>query len=126
MAHTSTQRSEPRRQLREGAIYRDRSNNFIRLLSIHVDYCVYVYVALGNQRSEIHGSVTGLTRRNLFEVSFIFVAECVKEWNGSQPRSSDRRDQALHIPSSLGSIDLALVSKPQKGRHDAATVSGKG
>ena len=49
----------------EGAIYPDCSNNFIRLLSIHADHCVYVYVALGNQRSEIHGSVTGLTRSNL-------------------------------------------------------------
>jgi hypothetical protein len=104
MALTSNQSYEPRMHLREGAIYSDNSNNIIRLLSLHADYCVYVYVALGNQRSEMHGSVTGLTRRNLFEASFIFVAECVEEWNASQPRSSDWRAQALHIPSSLGSI----------------------
>ena len=46
MALTSTQSYEPRMHLREGAIYSDNSNNIIRLLSIHADYCVYVYVAL--------------------------------------------------------------------------------
>jgi hypothetical protein len=116
MALTSTRSCEPKTHLREGAIYSDSSNNVVRLLSIHADYCVYVYVAVGNQRSEMHGSVTGLTRRNLFEAGFIFVAECVEEWNGGQRRSSDRRAQALHIPSSLGSIDFALVSEPQKRR----------
>jgi hypothetical protein len=49
----------------EGAIYRGCSNNFVRLLAIHADQCVYVYVAVGNQRSEIHGLVTDLTRSNL-------------------------------------------------------------
>ena len=88
----------------------------IRLLSIHADYCVYVYVALGNQRSEMQGSVIGLTRRKLFEAGFIFVAECVEEWNGSQRKSSDRRVQTLHIPSSLGSIDVVLVPEPQRRR----------
>jgi hypothetical protein len=112
MAVTSTQSCEPKTHLREGAIYSDSSNNIIRLLSIRGDYCVYVYVAIGNPRSEIHGSVTGLTRRNVFEAGFIFVAECVEDWNGSQRKSSDRRVQALHIPSSLA----AQVSEPQKRR----------
>jgi hypothetical protein len=116
MAVTSTQSSEPKTHLREGAIYSDGSNNIIRLLSIRGDYCVYVYVALVNPRSEMHGSVTGLTRRNVFEAVFIFVAECVEDWNGTQRRSPDRRVQALHIPSSLGSIDVALVSESQKRR----------
>ena len=114
MALTSTQSCELRTHLREGSIYSDSSNNIIRLLSIHANYCVYEYVALRNPRPQMHGSVTGLTRRNLFEASFIFVAECVEEWNGSQRRSADIRAQALHIPSSLGSIDFALVSKPPK------------
>jgi hypothetical protein len=105
MAVTSTQSCEPKAHLQEGAIYRDSSNNIIRLLSIRGDYCVYVYVVLGNPRSEKHGSVTGLTRRDVFETGFIFVAECVEDWNGSQRRSSDRRVRALHIPSSLGSVD---------------------
>jgi hypothetical protein len=61
MAATSTQSYAPKTHLREGAIYCDSSNNIIRLVSIHPDYCVYVYVALGNQRSEMHGSVTGRT-----------------------------------------------------------------
>jgi hypothetical protein len=104
MAVTSTQSCEPKTQLREGAIYSDSSNNIIRLLSIRGDYCVYVYIALGNPRSELHGSVTGITRRNLFESGFVFVADCVEDWNGSHRKSSDR-DRALHIPFSLGSID---------------------
>ena len=114
MALTSTKSCQPKACLREGAVYRDSSNNIIRLLSIHAGYCVYVYVALGNQRSEMHGSVTGLTKRNLFEASFIFVAECVEEWTRGQCRSADGRCQALHIPSSLGSTDFGLVSSLKK------------
>jgi hypothetical protein len=116
MVHTSTQSCDPKPHLREGAIYSDTSNNIIRLLSIHPDYCVYVYVTLGNQRTEMHSSVTGLTRRNAFEAGFMFVAECVEEWNESQRKCSDKRVQVFHIPPSLGSIDFALVSKPQKGK----------
>jgi hypothetical protein len=104
MAVTSTQSCEPKTHLREGGIYSDSSNNIIRLLSIRGDYCVYAYVALGNPRSELHGSVTGITRRNLFEAGFVFVADCVEDWNGSHRKSSDRV-RALHIPFSLGSID---------------------
>jgi hypothetical protein len=115
MAVTSTQSCEPKTHLREGAIYSDSSNNIIRLLSIRGDYCVYAYVALGNPRSELHGSVTGITRRNLFEAGFVFVADCVEDWNGSHRKSSDRV-RALHIPSSLGSIDVALASEPQRKR----------
>ena len=111
MAVTSTQSCEPKTHLREGAIYSDSSNNIIRLLSISGDYCVYAYVSLGNPRSELHGSVTGITRRNLFEAGFVLVAECVTDWNGSQ-RKSSHRVQALHIPSSL-EIDVALVSEAQ-------------
>jgi hypothetical protein len=115
MAVTSTQSCEPKTHLREGAIYSDSSNNIIRLLSIRGDYCVYAYVALGNPRSELHGSVTGITRRNLFEAGFVFVADCVEDWNGSHRKSSDRV-RALHIPSSLGSIDVPLASEPQRRR----------
>jgi hypothetical protein len=97
MSVTSTQRCEPKTHLREGAIYRDSSGNIIRLLSIRGDYCVYAYVTLGIPRSEMHGSVTGLTRRDVFEAGFIFVAECVEDWNRSRRKSSDRRAQALHI-----------------------------
>jgi len=113
MAVTSTQSCEPKTYLREGAIYSDSYNNIIRLLSIRGDYCIYVYVALGNPRSEMHGSVTGLTRRNVFEAGFAFVAECVEDWNGSQRKSSDKV-RALHIPSSLSSIEIASVPRPQK------------
>lgn len=116
MAITSTQSCNPKTYLREGAIYRDSSNNTIRLVSAHGDYCVYVYVAFGNSRSEIHGPVTGFTRRHVFEGVFVFVAEWVEGWNASQRKSPDRRVQALHVPSSLGAIDVASVSKPHKRR----------
>ena len=79
MAFTSTQSCEPKTHLREGAIYSDSSNNIIRLLSIGGDYCVYAYVSLGNPRSELHGSVTGITRRNLFESRFVLVTYCVTD-----------------------------------------------
>jgi hypothetical protein len=80
---TSTQSGGPKAHLREGAIYNDRSNNIVRLLSIREDYCVYVYVAFGNPRFEMHGSVTGLTRRNVFKAGFMLIAECLEDWNGS-------------------------------------------
>ena len=116
MVITSTQSCDPKTHLREGAIYKDSSNNIIRLVSIRGDYCVYVYVAFGNPRSEIYGPVTGFTRRHVFEGVFTSFAESVEGWNGSQRKSPDRRVQALHVPSSLGSVDLALVSKPHKRR----------
>jgi hypothetical protein len=87
MAVTSTKSCEPRAHLHEGAIYSDSSNNIIRLLSIRGDYCVYVYVVLGNPRSQMHGSVTGLTRRNVFEAGFTFVAKCAEGWEGSRHQS---------------------------------------
>jgi hypothetical protein len=112
MPVTSAQSGEAKTHLREGAIYSDSSNNIIRLLSIRGNYCAYVYIALGNPRWEMHGSVTGVTRRNVFEAGFVFVSECVEDWNGSQRKSSDGRILALHIhPPSV-----ALVSEPQKRR----------
>ncbi len=116
MAITSTQSCDPKTHLHEGAIYRDRSNNTIRLVSVRGDYCVYVYVAFGTPRSEIHGPVTGFTRRHVFEGVFVFVAEWVEDWNRSQRKSPDRPVQALHVPSFLGSIDVASLSKPHKRR----------
>jgi hypothetical protein len=71
----------PKNAPARGAIRRDGSNNVIRLLSICRDYCVYVYVALGNPQSEMHGSLTGLNRRDLYEAGFIFVAEDWMEVN---------------------------------------------
>jgi|SRR5271166_1141103 len=91
---TSTQSYEPKAHLREGAIYSDRSNNVVRLLSIRGDYCVYVYVAFGNSRSEMHGAVTGLTRRDVFEAGFMFVAEGVEDWKGSSLTNSLKRIRA--------------------------------
>jgi hypothetical protein len=44
------------------------------------------------------------------------VAEWVEDWNRSQRKSPDRPVQALHVPSFLGSIDVASLSKPHKRR----------
>jgi len=70
--------------LQEGAIYRDPSNNVIRVLSICGDYCVYVYVSQTNLRSSMHGSVSGLTRKDTFGADFMFVAGSGKDWIGNQ------------------------------------------
>jgi hypothetical protein len=92
-----------------GAICRDRANNVIRLLSMCRGYCIYVYIALGDPKSEIHGSLTGLTRRDLFEAGFIFVAQ---DWNGSQPKSSDTRVQAFHIHPPVAQSRSRRVTRP--------------
>jgi hypothetical protein len=84
MALTSTLSNDLRTHLQEDAIYRDRSDNVIRLLSICTDYCVYVYVCLTNLPSSMHGSVTGLTRKDVFGANFVFVASSVKDWIGNQ------------------------------------------
>lgn len=84
MALTSTQSNDLRTHLRQGAIYRDRFNNVIRLLSIRGGYCVYVYVSLTNLRSSMHGPVTGLTRQDVFGADFVFLAGSVKDWIGNQ------------------------------------------
>lgn len=111
MAVTSTQSCEPKMHLREGAIYKDSSNNIIRLLSIRRDYCVYAYVALGNSRAEMHGPISGLTRRNAFEAGFLFAAECLEEWKSSQHKCSA---QTFHIPSSLDSIDFGARARASR------------
>jgi hypothetical protein len=107
----SAQNGEPKTHLKEGAIYRDSSNNVTRLLSIRRHYCAYVYIALGDPRWEVHGT-TGVTRRNVFEAGFVFIAERVGDWNWSPHKSSGGRTQGLttHHPSS------ALGPAPQKRR----------
>jgi hypothetical protein len=100
MALTSTQSDDPRTHLQEGAIYRDRSNNVIRLLSICRDYCVYVYVSLTNLQSSMHGSVTGLTRRDVFGANFVFVAGSVKDWIGNQRKHNALTDSSGIAPYS--------------------------
>jgi len=102
MAFMSTQRDGPRTHLQEGAIYRDRFENIIRLLSICRDYCVYVYVSLTNPRSAMHGSVTGLTRRDAFDAEFVFVAGSVEDWIGNQRTQSNRWTDALHMSLPAG------------------------
>jgi hypothetical protein len=107
--------------LHEGAIYRDRSNNVIRLLSIRGDYCVYVYVvyvSLTNLRSSMHLSVTGLTRRDIFGADFVFVAGSVRDWIGNQREHSALADSSVIVPYSsrdsrpaqpLQGVDFPLI-----------------
>src|ERR1700686_2728299 len=96
MVLASSQTDDLRMYLQTSAIYRDKSNNAIRLLSICGDYCVYVYVSLTNLRSLQHGSVTGLTRRDVFGISLVFVAGSVTDWIGNQ-----RKHNALTHPSGI-------------------------
>ena len=100
MALTSTQSDDLRTHLREGAIYRDRSNNVIRLLSTCGEYYVYVYVSRTNLRSSMHGSVTGFTRRDVFGADFVFVAGSVKDWIGNQRNHDAFTDFSGIVPYS--------------------------
>lgn len=100
MVLASSQTDDLRMHLQTGAIYRDRSNNAIRLLSICGDYCVYVYVSLTNLRSSMHGSVTGLTRRDVFGASFVFVAGSVKDWIGNQRKYNALKHSSGIVPYS--------------------------
>jgi len=112
MALTSTQSDDLRTHLQEGAIYRDKSNNVIRLLSIGGGYCIYVYVCLANLRSSMHGSVTGLTRRDVFGADFVFVAGSVKNWIENQ----HQHDALTDSPgiASQSSCD-SRPAQPQQG-----------
>src|ERR1700730_4070871 len=96
----STQSDNLTAHLQEGAIYRDRSNNVIRLLSICGDHCIYVYVALTNLRASLHGSVTGLTRRDVFGADFVFVASSVKDWIGNRRKHDALTDSYGIVPHS--------------------------
>jgi len=100
MVLASSQTDDLRMYLQTGAIYRDRSNNAIRLLSICGDYCVYVYVSLTNLRSLMHGSVTGLTRRDVFGASLVFVAGSVKDWIGNQRKHNALTHSSGIVPYS--------------------------
>src|ERR1019366_9035606 len=111
MVLPSTQTVDLRTHLQKGAIYRDRCNNAIRLLSICGDYCVYVYVSLTGLRSSMHGSVTGLTRRDVFGASFVFVAGSVKDWMGNQ-----RKHNALTPSSGIVSTRLVILGERNRTR----------
>jgi hypothetical protein len=87
MTVTSTQSDAPRSHVQQGAIYRDRSKNLIRLLSICGSYCLYVF--LPNPRCSMHGSVTGLTRKDVFEAEFVFVGGSVGDWVENQRKHSN-------------------------------------
>jgi hypothetical protein len=97
MASPSIQNDESRAYLQEGAIYRDRLHNVIRLLSIGEDYCAYVYIHLTNLQSSMHGVVTGLSRRDVFGSSFIFVAGCFEDWSGNGLRDAKKSAPTLQL-----------------------------
>lgn len=113
MAFTASQIVHPRTRLQEGATYRDRSNNLIRLLTIGADYCAYVYVSPANLPCSMHGPVTGVTRRDVFETDFLFAADTVNDGSGDQRRRPDRTE-VLHVsvPADRGFRRLELRSWP--------------
>jgi len=77
MPVTSTQSVVAKMHLRDGAIYRDSSNNIIRLLSIHGDYCAYVYIALGDPRWEMHGSVKPVSLEETYSKLILYLSQSV-------------------------------------------------
>jgi hypothetical protein len=97
MASNSMQNDDLRARLHDGAIYRDRLHNIIRLLSIREDYCAYVYLHLTNLQSSMHGVVTGLSRRDVFESSFILVAACLEDWTGNELSEAQKPSTTLHL-----------------------------
>jgi hypothetical protein len=96
MALPSSHSDNLRTHLQEGAIYKDKSNNVIRLLSIRGNYCAYVYVSLTNLQSSMHGLVTGLARKDVFADHCMFAADSVKEWIRNQ-----HKDDPFTVPSGI-------------------------
>lgn len=135
MALKSNQRGEPDKQLQEGAIYGDRFDNVVQLHSICGTYCLYVYVSQKSQRSSIHGSVTGLCRRDVFAAEFVFVAASVEHWIRSQRKQSKGWDYALQnappgdqsMPYRLDARDwrirLGVVSRNVLREHSSRRAS---
>jgi hypothetical protein len=97
MASNAIQNDDLRARLQDGAIYRDRLHNIIRLLSIGEDYCGYVYVHLTNLQSSMHGAVTGLSRRDVFERSFILVAACFEDWTGNELSDAQKPSTTIQL-----------------------------
>jgi hypothetical protein len=95
--------------LQEGAIYKDKSNNVIRLLSIRGNYCVYVYVSLANVQYSMHGLVTGLARRDVFADHCTFAADSVKEWIS---KSAAKHDEGSHSRVRPPKAYLASIAQP--------------
>jgi hypothetical protein len=112
MTFTSIQSNQGERP-QEGAIYRDRSNNVVQVLSRCEGYCLYVYVALANPQPSMHGSVTGLTRRDVFEADFEFVAGSIEDWIANQRKQSNKGDNALQIP-----LSAVQAKSGSRGIHD--------
>lgn len=98
MALPSTASDDPGTRPQEGAIYKDRSNNVLRLLSSCEGYCLYVYVALVDPQSSIHGAVTGFTRRDVFDADFVFLAGSFEDWIGNRGKQSSPQTDALRRP----------------------------
>jgi hypothetical protein len=113
MTLTLTQSDDLRTHLQEGAIYRDRSNNVIRLLSICGDYCVYVYVVLTNLRSSMHGSV--LVSPEKTHLAMISCLSRVRSKTGSEINASMMFQQSL-----LASFPTRLVILGQRKRTGAS------
>jgi hypothetical protein len=49
----------------------------------------------------MHGSVTGLTRKDAFGADFVFVAGSVKDWIGNQRKHDALTDSSGIVPTHL-------------------------
>jgi hypothetical protein len=124
MAVMSSQSNGKKRHLQEGAIFRDRSNNVVRLLSVCGDYCIYVYVCLTNNlRSSMHGSVTGRKRSDVFGADFVFVADSVEDWIGNQGKQSNRQSMSPWLEPRDWPVRLGIVSRSSRREHTTRRAS---
>ncbi|MBV9183561.1 MAG: hypothetical protein JO356_19835 [Acidobacteria bacterium] len=73
-----TQKPSSQLTLHPGAIYEDRGKNIVRLVSVDRHYCAYV--VLPRAKSQMHGVITGFTKRECFQRTFVWVARSEADW----------------------------------------------
>jgi hypothetical protein len=121
MAVSALSSLDTKTRLLEGRIYQDGYGNVVELLSIHGDYCLYVYVVLVSPRSRLHGPITAFTRRDAFKTAFGLVAECLEEWIGNQRRHPGRCTDALPPSVALAQSMLGSMEQPPWPKYLSAS-----
>ena len=90
----TTENLGPQLALQQGAIYEDKAKNVVRLVSIDSNYCAYV--VLTNSRSQMHGMITGFSKRGSFQSRFAWVANSEADWV-SKSKSAGGEDELSRI-----------------------------
>jgi hypothetical protein len=74
----ATEALGPQLALRQGAIYEDKAKNIVRLVSVDNEYCAYV--VLMNSKPQMHGMITGFSKRGAFLSRYAWVANSEADW----------------------------------------------